>query len=75
MDRRRRRQTSPGVSRYERAQVASLVLQNAIRDARILCATPDGAPTATTSAAARSDDHTHDQAAPQPSTTRTGTPP
>ncbi|MEV6734548.1 MULTISPECIES: hypothetical protein [unclassified Streptomyces] len=39
-------------------------MQNAIRDARILAAAPDKAPTATTSAAARGDDHTHDQAAP-----------
>ncbi|MYY03202.1 MULTISPECIES: MobF family relaxase, partial [unclassified Streptomyces] len=43
-------------SRYERARVASLALQNAIRDARILSATRGEAP------AARADDH--DQAAP-----------
>ncbi|MFJ2271824.1 hypothetical protein ACIOHO_37040 [Streptomyces sp. NPDC087849] len=47
-------------SRYERARVASLALQNAIRDARILSAARDEPP----SAAARADDHSHDQAAP-----------
>ncbi|RPK23581.1 Multifunctional conjugation protein TraI [Streptomyces sp. ADI91-18] len=51
-------------SRYERARVASLVLQNAIRDARILSTARDEGPAATTSAAARDDDHNHDQAAP-----------
>ncbi|WP_030592938.1 MobF family relaxase [Streptomyces anulatus] len=51
-------------SRYERARVASLALQNAIRDARILSSTPDGAPAATASATARADDQNHDQAAP-----------
>ncbi|MEV5567915.1 MobF family relaxase, partial [Streptomyces sp. NPDC052196] len=50
-------------SRYERARVASLALQNAIRDARILSGARDEAPAATTSAAARTDEH-HDQAAP-----------
>ncbi|MFJ1839438.1 MULTISPECIES: MobF family relaxase [unclassified Streptomyces] len=50
-------------SRYERARVASLALQNAIRDARILFGTRDEAPTATTSAIARADDR-NDQAAP-----------
>ncbi|MCG7525163.1 relaxase domain-containing protein [Streptomyces sp. OfavH-34-F] len=50
-------------SRYERARVASLALQNAIRDARILSGARDEAPAATTSATARADDH-HDQAAP-----------
>lgn len=51
-------------SRYERARVASLALQNAIRDARILSSVRDGAPAATTSATARADDHNHDQTAP-----------
>ncbi|WP_333745734.1 MobF family relaxase [Streptomyces sp. IBSBF 2950] len=53
-------------SRYERARVASLALQNAIRDARILSAARDGAPAATASATARTGehDHSHDQAAP-----------
>lgn len=50
-------------SRYERAQVASLALQNAIRDARILVGARDEAPAATTSAAAGAVDH-QDQAAP-----------
>ncbi|MFJ5850823.1 MobF family relaxase [Streptomyces sp. NPDC092903] len=44
-------------SRYERARVASLALQNAIRDARILSSVRDGAPAAC-------DDQNHDQAAP-----------
>lgn len=51
-------------SRYERARVASLALQNAIRAA--LTAPPaarDEAPAAPASATARADDH-HDQAAP-----------
>lgn len=51
-------------SRYERARVASLALQNAIRDARILSAVRDEAPAATASAAARADDQNHGQAAP-----------
>ncbi|MFD5372802.1 relaxase domain-containing protein, partial [Streptomyces sp. NPDC127103] len=51
-------------SRYERARVASLALQNAIRDARILSGARDEAPAATASAAAHADDHNHDQAAP-----------
>jgi conjugative relaxase-like TrwC/TraI family protein len=52
-------------SRYERARVASLALQNAIRDARILSGARDEAPAATTSATAYADDHHHDdQAAP-----------
>ncbi|OEJ21844.1 hypothetical protein AR457_41045 [Streptomyces agglomeratus] len=55
-------------SRYERARVASLALQNAIRDARILSAARDGAPAATASAAARTGDHNHDQAAAAPHT-------
>ncbi|MFD9794765.1 MobF family relaxase [Streptomyces sp. NPDC059070] len=50
-------------SRYERARVAGLALQNAIRDARILTALRGEAPAATTSAAAGADDH-QDQAAP-----------
>ncbi|MFD7135200.1 MobF family relaxase [Streptomyces sp. NPDC059894] len=50
-------------SRYERARVASLALQNAIRDARILAALGGEAPAATTSAAAGAVDH-QDQAAP-----------
>ncbi|MFH8993073.1 MobF family relaxase [Streptomyces sp. NPDC017940] len=51
-------------SRYERARVASLALQNAIRDARILSGARDEAPAATASATGRTDDHNHDQAAP-----------
>lgn len=51
-------------SRYERARVASLALQNAIRDARILSGARDEAPAATTSATAHADDHNHDQVAP-----------
>ncbi|MFF9352744.1 MobF family relaxase [Streptomyces sp. NPDC014734] len=51
-------------SRYERARVASLALQNAIRDARILAATRSEAPAATASAAVRDEDQNHDQAAP-----------
>ncbi|MFS0696877.1 MobF family relaxase [Streptomyces nitrosporeus] len=51
-------------SRYERARVASLALQNAIRDARILSGARDERPAATTSATAHADDHNHDQAAP-----------
>ncbi|MFJ4972707.1 MobF family relaxase [Streptomyces sp. NPDC088755] len=51
-------------SRYERARVASLALQNAIRDARILSSVRDEAPAATASAATRADDQNHDQAAP-----------
>ncbi|MFG2630007.1 MobF family relaxase [Streptomyces sp. NPDC048473] len=47
-------------SRYERARVASLALQNAIRDARILSGARDEARAATTSATGR----TGDQAAP-----------
>ncbi|MFB7745410.1 MobF family relaxase [Streptomyces sp. NPDC056132] len=50
-------------SRYERARVASLALQNAIRDARILTALRGEATAATTSAAAGAVDH-QDQAAP-----------
>ncbi|WP_189554739.1 MobF family relaxase [Streptomyces lavendofoliae] len=53
-------------SLYERARVASLALQNAIRDARIAPATRDGAPAATTSATTRTGDHNHDQAAAAP---------
>ncbi|MFF3129254.1 MobF family relaxase [Streptomyces sp. NPDC057908] len=53
-------------TRYERARVASLALQNAIRDARILSTARDEAPAATASATARTGDHDHDhdQAAP-----------
>ncbi|MFD4863462.1 hypothetical protein [Streptomyces atratus] len=53
-------------TQYERARVASLALQNAIRDARILPAARDGAPAATASASARTSDHDHNhgQAAP-----------
>ncbi|MGW5067144.1 MobF family relaxase [Streptomyces cyaneofuscatus] len=50
-------------SRYERARVAGLALQNAIRDARILAALGGEAPAATTSAAAGAVDY-QDQAAP-----------
>ncbi|MER6127862.1 MobF family relaxase [Streptomyces sp. NPDC001795] len=53
-------------SRYERARVASLALQNAIRDARTAPAARDGAPAATASATAHADDHNHDQAAAAP---------
>lgn len=52
-------------TRYERARVASLALQNAIRTARAApAAARDGAPPATGSATGRADDHNHDQAAP-----------
>ena len=51
-------------SRYERARVASLALQNAIRDARIAPVARDGAPAATASATARTGEH--DQAAAAP---------
>ncbi|MGC4987566.1 relaxase domain-containing protein [Streptomyces sp. DT193] len=51
-------------SRYERARVASLALQNAIRDARTAPAARDEALAATASATARTDDH--DQAAAAP---------
>lgn len=50
-------------SLYERAQVASLALQNAIRDARILSSARDEAPAANTSTTARTDDD-HDKAPP-----------
>lgn len=50
-------------SLYERARVASLALQNAIRDARILSSARDEAPAANTSTTARTDDD-HDQAPP-----------
>jgi FtsZ-interacting cell division protein ZipA len=53
-------------SRYERARVASLVLQNAIRDARTLSSARDEAPAATASAAARTGDHNHEQTAAAP---------
>ncbi|MGW1902248.1 MobF family relaxase [Streptomyces hirsutus] len=58
----------PRVStRYERARVASLALQNAIRAARTApAAARDEAPAATASAAARADDHHHDQGAVAP---------
>ncbi|MFE5112921.1 hypothetical protein [Streptomyces sp. NPDC056663] len=53
-------------TRYERARVASLALQNAIRTVRAApAAARDGAPAATASATGRADDHNHhDQAAP-----------
>ncbi|MET9587068.1 MobF family relaxase [Streptomyces sp. NPDC006539] len=52
-------------TRYERARVASLALQNAIRTARAApAAARDGAPAATASATGRADDHNHDQEAP-----------
>ncbi|MFH9426296.1 MobF family relaxase [Streptomyces sp. NPDC017529] len=53
-------------SRYERARVASLALQNAIRNARTAPAARDGAPSATTPATARTGDHHDDQAAAAP---------
>ncbi len=53
-------------SRYERARIASLALQNAIRNARTAPAARDGSPPATTSATARTGDHDHDQAAAGP---------
>lgn len=54
-------------TRYERAKVASLVLQNAIRAARAApAAARDEATAATASAAAHTDDHHHDQAATAP---------
>ncbi|MFC8262676.1 MobF family relaxase [Streptomyces sp. NPDC057291] len=52
-------------TRYERAQVASLALQNAIRTTRAVpAAARDEAPAATASATGRPDDHNQDQAAP-----------
>ncbi|MCZ0983793.1 relaxase domain-containing protein [Streptomyces diastatochromogenes] len=52
-------------SRYERARLASLALQNAIRDARIAAPlTRDGAPAATASATAHTSDHDQTAAAP-----------
>ncbi|MFJ6669047.1 MobF family relaxase [Streptomyces sp. NPDC091383] len=61
-------------SRYERAKIASLALQNAIRDARTLSGARDEAPAATATAIARADDH--DQAAPHAvRPPRAGTPP
>jgi conjugative relaxase-like TrwC/TraI family protein len=54
-------------TRYERARVASLALQNAIRAARTASAPArDEAPAATASAAVGADDHHHDQAATEP---------
>lgn len=55
-------------SRYERARVASLALQNAIRDARTATPARERVPAAPASAAARSADHDHndDQAAAAP---------
>ncbi|MCX4970914.1 hypothetical protein OHA98_40505 [Streptomyces sp. NBC_00654] len=54
-------------SRYERARVASLAVQNAIRAARPAPAgAQDDAPAATTSAAAHTDDHHHDQTSDPP---------
>jgi len=67
-------------TRYERARVASLALQNAIRTARTApAATRDEAHAATASAAAHADDHTtttttRRRPSRTPSTTRTGTP-
>ncbi|MFB9351866.1 hypothetical protein ACFFUA_31370 [Streptomyces heliomycini] len=52
-------------SRYERARVASLAVQNAIRAARSATAVRDDAPAATASAAAHTEDH-HDQASDPP---------
>jgi hypothetical protein len=63
---RDRRQAATGVEPVRAGPVASLALQNAIRDARILSAVRDEAPAATTSSAARADDHNHDQAAAAP---------
>ncbi|HET6355924.1 MobF family relaxase [Streptomyces sp.] len=52
-------------TRYERARVASLALQNAIRAARTAPAgARDEARAATASAAAHTDEHNHDQTAP-----------
>jgi conjugative relaxase-like TrwC/TraI family protein len=54
-------------SRYERARVASLAVQNAIRAARTTpAAARDDARAATASAAARADDQHHDQASDAP---------
>ncbi|MFB9608600.1 MobF family relaxase [Streptomyces roseofulvus] len=53
-------------SRYERARLASLALQNAIRDARTAPPARDGAPAATASAPTHTGDHHHDQAATAP---------
>ncbi|MER5748164.1 hypothetical protein ABT097_33465 [Streptomyces sp. NPDC002225] len=53
-------------SRYERARVAGLALQNAIRDARTLRLGRDEAPAATTSVAAHTDDQHHDQLSDPP---------
>lgn len=53
-------------TRYERAQIANLALQNAIRAARTAPApVPDGAPAATAPTPTHTDDH-HDQAASAP---------
>ncbi|MET8012949.1 MobF family relaxase [Streptomyces sp. NPDC005271] len=55
------------LTRYERAQVASLALQNAIHTARTdPAAALDEAHAATATAAAHADDHNHDQAAATP---------
>ncbi|POX39434.1 MobF family relaxase [Streptomyces sp. Ru72] len=51
-------------SRYERARVASLAVQKAIRDARTAPAVRDGSPTATASTTMHTGDH--DQAATEP---------
>ncbi|MFI6858261.1 hypothetical protein [Streptomyces sp. NPDC050416] len=48
-------------TRYERARVASLALQKAIRAARTASAARDEAPAATASAAAHAADHNHGQ--------------
>ncbi len=54
-------------SRYERARVASLAVQNAIRAARPTpAAARDDAPATTTSAAAHAEDQHHDQASAAP---------
>ncbi|MFH8411460.1 hypothetical protein ACH4FX_42910 [Streptomyces sp. NPDC018019] len=54
-------------SRYERARVASLAVQNAVRAARPApAATPDDAPAATASAATHAGDHHRDQPSDAP---------
>ncbi|WP_251146028.1 hypothetical protein [Streptomyces sp. McG3] len=53
-------------SRYERARVASLAVQNAIRAARPTPAAQDDAPAATAMDAAHSGDHQHDRTSDAP---------
>ncbi|WP_245766984.1 hypothetical protein [Streptomyces colonosanans] len=54
-------------TRYERARVASLAVQNAIRAARTApAAGQDDAPAASASAAAHAEDHQHDQTSDAP---------